>query len=118
MSVNQKLLKHSRELRVHSTDAEIILWAYLRRKQILGIKFNRQKPIDRYIIDFYSAQVKLAIEIDGAQHFDDLHLKYDLKRDSHLLKRGIKTLRFTNLDIFKNIDDVLQGIYRECKARI
>lgn len=94
MSEKQKLLENSRVLRSQMTDSEIILWRHLRKKQILGIKFNRQKPIGRYIVDFYSAQIKLAVEIDGAQHFDIQNQQYDLMRDKHLLKLGIKTIRY------------------------
>jgi len=100
------------------TDSEIILWRCLRRKQILELKFSRQKPIDNYIVDFYAAQIKLVIEIDGAQHFDNYNLKYDAIRDRTLSELGVKVLRFTNLDIFKNLNDVLKDIYRNCEERL
>jgi very-short-patch-repair endonuclease len=114
----QKLLQYSRELRSNMTDSEIILWRYLRKKQILNIKFNRQKPIGNYIIDFYSAQIKLAVEIDGAQHFSSSGICYDHTRDQFLTLKNIKVLRFRNIDIFKNLSDVLGEIYRECRTRL
>lgn len=114
MSDKQRLLANSRMLRSHMTDSEIILWKHLRKKQILGIKFNRQKPIGRYILDFYSAQIKLAVEIDGAQHFDLQNQQYDFMRDKYLLNLGIKTIRFMNIEIFNNLHNVLEVIYRQC----
>jgi len=117
-SNKQKLLKYSRELRSNMTDSEIILWKYLRRKQLLDIKFTRQKPLGNYIADFYAAKVDLVIEIDGAQHFSGDGISYDRKRDEVLENLNIKVLRFTNMDIFKDLSAVLEEIYRNCEERL
>lgn len=78
------------------TDAEQLLWSLLRRKQILGIQFYRQKPIGPYIVDFHASAVSHVIEVDGGQHLDDEHLLRDTKRDCFLIDRGIMVLRFDN----------------------
>jgi len=117
-SQKQKLLQYSRSLRTNMTDSEIILWRYLRRKQVLNIKFNRQKPIHNYVVDFFAAQIKLAIEIDGEQHFMDSGLQSDQKRDNIMEKLNIKVLRFKNIEIFKNLDEVLEEIQRHCEERL
>jgi len=117
-SDKQKLLKYSRELRSSMTGSEIILWRYLRRKQILDLKFNRQKPLGNYIADFYADKIRLIIEIDGAQHFSDDGILYDRKRDKDIENLNIKVLRFTNMDIFKNLNAVLEEIYRNCEERL
>lgn len=100
-----------RTLRKNQTDAELKLWYKLRNRQLLGVKFRRQFPIENYILDFYSPDIKLAIELDGGQHFsDDNVISKDVKRTVELEKNGIKVLRFTNTDILKNIDSVCEAI--------
>ncbi|MBP9721619.1 MAG: DUF559 domain-containing protein [Gammaproteobacteria bacterium] len=64
-------------MRNHQTDPELIIWHYLRRKKVLNVTFNRQKPMYVYILDFYSDKAKLAIKIDRAQHFEPENLKND-----------------------------------------
>jgi len=66
---NHKLKELARKLRNDSTLSEIMLWNYLNGKQMLGYDFDRQRPIDNYIVDFYCKDLKLAIEIDGESHF-------------------------------------------------
>lgn len=118
ISNKPRLLKYSRELRSNMTDSEIILWRYLRKKQILGIKFTRQKPIGNYIADFYASSINLVIEIDGEGHFSQQGLLDDSKRDDYLNNLSLTVLRFTNLDIFKNLSVVLDEIYRICKTKL
>ena len=65
---NKKLKARSRELRSSMTDAEIALWVKLRRKQLHGLQFYRQKPLGKFIVDFYCPAAQLVIEIDGGQH--------------------------------------------------
>jgi len=66
---NQTLKENSRALRTNMTDAEQMLWLHLRRKQIQGVQFYRQKPLLTFIVDFYCPAAKLVIELDGSQHF-------------------------------------------------
>ncbi len=110
---NPKLKKLGRELRVNLTDAEKLLWPKLRNRQIKGMQFNRQKPIGNYVVDFYCDKAKLVVEIDGGQHYEELNIKKDDIRDKLLKKLGLRVMRFTNLDILKNIDNVVDKIYRE-----
>ena len=80
-----KYLKHpARNLRKNMTDSEIRLWSRLRRKQLLGVQFYRQKPIHIYIVDFYAPKIKLVIEVDGSQHKYNENKIRDRVRDSFL----------------------------------
>lgn len=105
-----KLKKFSRLLRSNLTDSELRLWFRLRRKQMEGIQFYRQKPIGNYIVDFYAPKAKLVIEIDGSQHFEEEHAKRDAQRDDYLAGLGIKVLRFNNLEILGSLNGVLEVI--------
>lgn len=77
---NKNLKEFSRELRSHSTLAEILLWQKLRASQFRGYAFNRQKPLDNYIVDFYCRKLNLVIEIDGDSHFYAESMIEDLER--------------------------------------
>lgn len=100
-------------LRKTQTDAERLLWNKLRNKQMHGFKIFRQYGIDRYIVDFYCPLAKLAIEVDGGQHFDDKHKAYDMERDNFLKSVGIRTIRVTNVDVMRNIEGVIKAIEGE-----
>ncbi len=103
----------SRQLRGNTTDAERLLWSKIRRKQIKNYQFFRQKPIGKYVVDFYCKEARLVIEVDGGQHYEDINIVEDKKRDEFLKNLGMRVLRFTNLDILKNINNVVNGIYEE-----
>jgi len=107
------LRKNSRILRRNQTESEKLLWSCLRRKQICDVQFYRQKPLGNYIVDFYAPSVSLIIEIDGSQHFEKQHMQRDKKRDNYFAKLGLRTLRFTNADVFHSINDVAEAIYQE-----
>jgi very-short-patch-repair endonuclease len=94
----------------------MLLWYRIRRKQLCDVQFYRQKPIANYIVDFYAPTIKLVIEVDGGQHFENKHLEYDSKRDNHLLTLGLNVLRFDNLQVLTSIDNVLEAIYHEIQA--
>ena len=89
---NKTLQPFARKLRSSSTDTEVLLWAYLRKKQILGVQFYRQKIIGNYIVDFYAPAVKLVIELDGSQHFEPEVIDYDNSRDIFLNELDLKVL--------------------------
>ena len=110
---NPKNKINSRRLRSNQTDAEMLLWSCIRRKQIKNIQFYRQKLIGNFIVDFYAPSTKLVIEIDGGQHFEENHIEKDKRRDTYLHKLGLKVLRFDNLQILQSIDDVLERIFVE-----
>ncbi|MFZ0452735.1 MAG: DUF559 domain-containing protein [Ignavibacteriaceae bacterium] len=105
---NPKLKEFARKLRNDSTFTEILLWNYLKKKQMRGCDFDRQKPIDNYIVDFYCKDLKLAIEIDGESHYG--REDKDKKRDKRLNKFGITVLRVDDLDVRYKLETVLQTI--------
>jgi very-short-patch-repair endonuclease len=108
---NRNLKDNARELRKNMTDAERLLWSRIRRKQLKGYQFYRQKIIGNYIVDFYCPKTKLVIELDGSQHYDDEGMKRDKRRDDYLKNLGLKVLRFSDRDVFKNLNGVLERIF-------
>ena len=112
------LKNNARQLRKNMTEAEQLLWYRLRRKQLLGVQFNRQKPIGSYIVDFYSSKARLVIEIDGSQHSEEIHNKNDVIRDQYLQSQGLTVLRFDNLQVLKEIDSVVEVVYQTIKEII
>jgi very-short-patch-repair endonuclease len=111
---NQKKIRKS--LRERQTFYEIILWSKLKNRQINNRKFRRQHGIGKYIVDFFCAELKLVIEVDGANHyFDDKSEQYDNDRQKYIENQNIKVIRFTNTDIKDNLDGVLEVIYQETK---
>jgi very-short-patch-repair endonuclease len=92
------------------TDAEQMLWSRIRRKQIRGAQFYRQKPILNYIVDFYCAKAHLVIELDGSQHFDLEHQQKDAARDKALVTQGLRVLRFDNRQVLAETASVLAVI--------
>ena len=86
-----------KELRNHGTSAEATMWLMLKNRQVLGMKFRRQFSVEQYVLDFYSPEVNLCIELDGAPHFTFGGSDYDYERTEYLKKyHGIRTLRFEN----------------------
>jgi very-short-patch-repair endonuclease len=114
---NSKLKEYASNLRNNATPGERKLWKYLKGKQT-GYDFHRQKPINNYIVDFYCHHLKLAIEIDGSTH-DENKYEYDRKRQNEIERLGITFLRFTEYEVTKNIDRVLEAIYFfiECSGK-
>lgn len=112
LQYNRNLKRKAGSLRKNMTDSERLLWARLRRKQILGVQFYRQKPIGSYIVDFYAPKAKVVVEVDGSQHFDAKHIEVDNRRDAYLTGQGLCVLRFNNLQIFQELDSVMELIHR------
>jgi very-short-patch-repair endonuclease len=110
---NPKLKQRARELRKNSTPSEIELWKILRAGKMLGYTFNRQKPLDEFIVDFYNKKLKLVIEIDGDSH--DGREEYDERRQQRLEKLGCKFLRFYDHDVMKHIEGVTYKIEQTIK---
>jgi cyclase len=105
----KSLFQRARELRNNSTHAEDILWTYLKTKP-LGYKFRRQHPYSIYILDFYCHPLKLAIEIDGNIHAVEEVKSNDIVRQKLLEEDGLKVLRFTNEEVFKQLEIVIKEI--------
>jgi len=105
---NQGLKQLSRKLRKESTLSEVLLWQQLKGRKMKGYQFTRQKPIGKYIVDFYCSKLNLVIEIDGSSHFDKAF--EDKIRQVEIEKMSIKFLRFSDRDIKFNIENVLSYI--------
>ena len=105
---NPNLKEKAKELRNSSTLSEILLWKYLKSKKLQGYDFHRQKPVDNYIVDFYCPDLMLAIEIDGVSH--ESKEVADKIRQKRLGSLGISVLRFTDSDVKKNMEGVLNVI--------
>ena len=106
------LKENARQLRKYQTDSEQILLTRIRKKQIGGIQFYRQKPIGHYIVDFFAPKVNLVIEIDGSQHQELEQVKKDQQRDNYLRSRGLKVLRFNSREMLVETDAVVEEIFR------
>ena len=113
-----KAIKRARGFRRDSSVAESVFWEYVRNHGT-GFKFRRQAPIGRYFLDFYCAEAKLCVELDGEQHADSQD--YDGRRDAALAGLGIKTVRIPNLDLFEDthieLTRWLGKIVQECEER-
>jgi very-short-patch-repair endonuclease len=114
---SDKMKKRARVLRKNSTLSEVLLWNRLKRKQLCGLDFDRQKVINnRYILDFYCRSLNLAIEIDGSSH--DNKQEYDAIRDNYLTEIGLKVLHFDDLDVKTRIEDVVGAIERYAREKL
>jgi len=102
------MLNNAKTLRRKQTEAEQRLWYHLRAHRFLGLKFKRQKPMGRYIVDFVCLEQRLIIELDGGQHSEQLH--YDQDRDAWLRSQGYTVLRFWNNDVMQQLEGVLEQI--------
>lgn len=109
---SQSAVNRARKLRSQMTTMERTLW-HLMRKEQLGLKFRRQYPAGPYVLDFYSPELRLCVEIDGPQHDEAT----DGLRDAYLLQRGILTHRVPSLDVFRDADAVVKGLGILCRLR-
>ena len=105
-----------RQLRSEMTECERLLWSRLRRKQLHGVQFYRQKPIGGYIVDFYAPAARLVVEVDGLRHQDHIHAKNDAHRDESLKSQGLRVLRFTNLQVIDDLDSVVWVVAEALKS--
>src|SRR4030095_15330959 len=112
LKYDPQLKTKARVLRASLTDAERRLWNRLRRKQILGVQFYRQKPIGNYIVDFYAPATRLVVEVDGAHHTDPTQSRYDERRSEYLRKQSLRVLRFNDRQVLLETDAVVGEIYR------
>ena len=100
----------ARQLRKKSTEAEKLFWSRLRNRRIEGLKFRRQHPIGTRVVDFFCAEAQLAIELNGSGHSYYLNRAADLDRELELHEKGVRLRRFWNIDIFDNLDGVIDAI--------
>jgi very-short-patch-repair endonuclease len=112
-SKNIKL--RAREFRKQSTTAEAVLWEQLRNRRLAGLKFRRQHPLGPFIADFYCAEKRLVIELDGGIHVEQPG--YDQLRTERLTEHGYRVLRFTNTTVETNLEKVLNIIIKICQEQ-
>ena len=116
MQHNSKLTPRAQSLRKNMTKEERKLWYdYLRN---YPVQFRRQVALGNYILDFYCAAARLAIELDGSHHYELEGQQYDLRRTAYLNSNGIQVLRFSNTDVMRNISGVCQKIDMVVAERI
>jgi very-short-patch-repair endonuclease len=98
-----------RLLRNNSTKAEVLLWLEIKNKK-LGVRFLRQYSVGTYVVDFYSPEIKLAVEVDGVTHISPEEKEYDRFRQEEIGKNGITFIRFSNNDVYENISNVVEKL--------
>ena len=113
----EQFKQRARKLRAAQTSAEARLWRALRNRRLARWKFRRQHPIDRYIVDFVTLDGKLIVEVDGATHGSAAELARDAQRTGILESLGYAVVRVTNLDVYENMDGVLEMIDRTLHPR-
>ncbi|MEJ8756889.1 endonuclease domain-containing protein [Pontibacter sp. H259] len=104
----EDLKAKARELRKNSTISEILLWNEIKERKLFGYQFHRQVPMLDFIVDFYCHELKVAIEIDGDSH--NYNYDYDTQRQTELEKYGVQFLRFDDLEVKKNMQNVLRTL--------
>ncbi len=108
-------LDRAREMRQAPNDAEAAIWNALRDRRLRGFKFRRQQPLGNYIADFYCVDAKLVVELDGKAHANTK--EYDAERDAWLQSQGILVIRFSNEDVRKNLEALLESVWQKCVER-
>ena len=114
--VYPSLLAHARTMRHEPAPAEQLLWKCLRDRRLNGLKFRRQFSVGRYVADFYCADCRLVVELDGESH--DRRGAYDAERTCWLESQGYRVVRFVNTDVFENLDGVLEAILSACEKSL
>ncbi len=111
MSYRKLLNPAARQLRNNMTQPERIFWHRVRCNQINGIRFHRQRVLGPYIVDFYAPSINLVVELDGAQHYEEMHEEADKIRDAYLNENGLLVKRYSNLEIYNHIENVIEDIF-------
>ncbi len=115
LGAKPSLFRNAYELRKNPTEAEEILWSYLRDRQIEGVKFRRQHPLKKYAPVFFANELKFAIELDGGYHNDKVQKFYDKDREEIISSYQIIVLRFKNEEVIFSIENVLSMIRDKIK---
>jgi very-short-patch-repair endonuclease len=110
--MTERLTSFAKTLRKNTTQVESVLWDRLRGRQLEGIKFRRQQPVGRFIVDFVSLERRVLVELDGGQHVENT--SKDRERDTELTARGFTVLRFWNNEVSENLEGVLEVIRDAC----
>lgn len=117
LQVIPAILRLARDHRHPLTPAEAKIWVRVRSRG-LGFKIRRQHPMWRFIADFYCAEAKLVIEIDGDSHAEPDQGAYDAARTQWLEERGYKVIRISNNEVHRHLEDALNVIYLACQERV
>ena len=112
--IDSTTLQHARELRGAMTRHEQVLWAHLRRRQLGGLRFRRQRPIPPFVADFCCLEHRLVVELDGSQHGNEGQQAHDVARTEALRQQGYRVLRFSNWDVDRQLAGVLRTIAAAC----
>jgi very-short-patch-repair endonuclease len=115
---NENLKDRARQLRKNMTDSESVLWSRVRRKQLMGIQFYRQKSIGKYIVDFFAPRIELVLEVDGSQHMGSNQLQRDQKREEYFAGLGLKVLRFNSNEVLIETDAVVEVIFQAINEKL
>ena len=99
-------------LRRSETEAEKILWLELKNRKCAGLKFRRQHPFGRFVLDFYCLEKALAVEVDGGIHKNQDTRENDIRRTKELEDFGVRVIRFTNQEVIEDSEEVLKRIAR------
>jgi len=99
------------------TPPEVVLWSHLRRKQLGGFRFRRQRPLGPYIADFYCHEARLVVEVDSSYHAGKNHVR-DIKRDRWMNENGLRVVRVTAREIATDVDTVLSTILLRCREQV
>ena len=110
------LVSRAKNLRKNGTRQEKHLWYDFLRNY--PVRFQRQKPIERFVVDFYCHTAKLVVEVDGLQHITEQGTAYDRERSDCLRKYGLKIIRFSNQEVERNFSGVCEAIHQEVQQRI
>lgn len=105
-----EIIRRAAVLRKNTTEAEQLLWSKIHKNQINGLRFRRQHPIGKFIVDFYCHELLLVIELDGAIHNNLEVSERDEGREIELKKKGLKIIRFTNEEVKSDINTVISMI--------
>jgi very-short-patch-repair endonuclease len=115
--ISEVARSNAKQLRRQSTEAEKKLWIHLQNRQLGGFKFRRQHVIGSFIVDFYCHETRLAIELDGGGHNEDVQCRHDSSRTKVLEDLGIRVSRFWNHEVLQNIEAVVEEVNVMCSSR-
>ena len=118
LSYKSNLKYKARQLRKNMTENERLMWSRLRGKKLLGVQFYRQKPIGKYIVDFFAPRTKLVVEVDGSQHMGGKQAEKDNHRDKYLAAVGLRVLRFNSSEVLEETDAAVEVIYHSTTVRM
>jgi very-short-patch-repair endonuclease len=104
-------------MRSEPAPAERKVWRCLRNRRLGGFKFRRQAGIERYIVDYLCAELRLIVELDGHSHYRDGSAENDAKRTARLKALGYEVVRYTNIDVHENLDGLLNNLFKICEGK-